>query len=151
MQSNRTSILMRQAPTGRPANESPAALVVPVLGRQDHWSILIAPGSAIAAYIDPKRPGEYVLYYEGNKIGESNLCTLVERGRQAYGRMVMNYPTAAKIRANIADFEIVGEVSFEGVQIEDAPALKAWIALDPDLDDEGNEKSRRKYGHSFSG
>ena len=83
-------------------------------------------GSAVVAV---KRPsGLVIAYFEGNIYNASNITTFDEKALLAYGRMVQNYPTTAKMAIEIEDYEVVGSIRAGKCSIQATPAYEAWVA-----------------------
>lgn len=131
MTDNNLKLNLRTVPIGRPEWGAPAALVVPLLEHQEKWGKQIKPGSALVAYMNDQKT--YTLYYEGNMFNAENIRTFSERALHAYGRMTKSYPTVAKSIADPAEFEVVGAFTPDNMELDDSPALKAWLELDSTL------------------
>lgn len=123
------------APAERPQWGEPAAVIVPKLQCQERIGATIKPGSAIVAYRLLSDLSLVQTYYEGNMLGASNLNSFEERALTAYGRMSHSYPTRASMQLSKDDFEVVGEITPEGMDIDRShPALQAWMQRDPSLE-----------------
>lgn len=122
-----------QIPTQRPQWGEPAAIVVPSIEEQARWGAVIKPGSGIVAFIDPRFAEQMMVYYEGNVFGANNMNTFEDRALNAYGRMSKRYPTTAMMLVDRSGWEVVGEISPDGMQLDETPALQAWVAQDPKL------------------
>lgn len=116
----------------RPAKGRPAKVYVPREGQESLVAQSIAPGSGIVGYpLDATHAvaGDplLMLYYEGNLFHAANMCGLVDKVRQAYGRMVQRYPTVACMAMPRALLECVGTTDGDLVQIDNSQALSRWL------------------------
>ena len=121
-------------PPQRPAWGEEAAVVVPKAERAQWVAAMIDPGSGIAGCGVPGLPDKLLVYYEGNRLGASNLNTLEERTLHAYGRMTKKYPTVAMAMMDRNDFEVIGTISPDRFEVDmKSTALQAWVNHDPKL------------------
>lgn len=116
---------------GRPAHGSNALLVVPKIDKQELWSCMVKPGSAMVAYImqsNEKESRTLITYYEGNIFNSSNLVTFHDKAICAYGRMTAKYPTVAMAADTTDSLEIVGLISPSIFELNATDAFKSWVS-----------------------
>jgi hypothetical protein len=99
----------------------------------------IGPGSGIVGYPfgTDRMPGasdSLNVYFEGNIYEAENLKKWTDKVRQAYGRMVLSYPTIAKSIVAADHFQMVGNTDGNVVTITDMPALQRWLAFSNKMD-----------------
>lgn len=104
----------------------------------DHLAF-IDPRSAIVAPVAATQSAEFMVWFEGNRLGADNLHRYVERVHCAAGRADTRYPTTAIAQAQLAQLRQVGTYDFllGRLTVADEDALKAWLdgeRLDCDLD-----------------
>lgn len=135
-------------PNTRPAWGDEAAIVVPKIEQQLRVSGSIDPASGIVAFRVHNAPHKLIVYYEGNQFHTSSMAKLEDRVMNAYGRMSKKYPTIAMSMMDASDFEVVGTVQPDRVQIDhDHPALQTWVAVAP-RPDEAADSSACTYRRS---
>lgn len=121
-------------PRIRPQWGERAAVVVPKLAHQREVAMSIEPGSGIVAFQMPGAADRFIVYYEGNLSGASNLATFEDRAMNAYGRMAKSYPTVAMSALKRDLFEVIGHIAPNEFEINrGSAALEAWTAHDPAL------------------
>lgn len=102
--------------------------------------LVIDDGSAMVTPdpLQPIRPDGhlYLVHYESNRHGASNLNRFVEKCLHAAGRAEVNYPTIAKSALLEADFHVVGKFDLPTqtiTEIIDPVALERWAGPIGDL------------------
>lgn len=129
-------------PTARPAWGDEATIVVPKIEHQQRVAGSIDPASGIVAFRVHNAADKLIVYYEGNRFNSSSMSELEDRVMNAYGRMSKTYPTIAMAMMDASDFEVVGTVEPNRVQIDhDHPAVQAWVAEAPRPDADASRRS----------
>lgn len=88
---------------------------------------------------DPLKPiacDRYMVHYESNRYGVSNMQRFVEKVFHAAARAVENYPTLASSALLKTDFKVVGKFDYttrEITEITDPDALREWVGDIGDL------------------
>lgn len=94
-------------------------------------------GSAAERIIDPgsgitgrwMSSGQWMLYFEGNRLGAENMRNLADRVLQAADRMLTKYPTTASLVVGPKEVQEVGRFNYDSglIQVQDADALAQWL------------------------
>ncbi len=131
----RTRLLGFAISPQRPKKGEKVALVVPTLAKQAVWLNHLAPGTAMTAFLAGDGPDRElaIVYYEGNINGASNIMSFEDRAIHAVGRMIERYPTVALTAAPLSELVIVGSVTYDGIEVQECPALSAWLSHAPGL------------------
>lgn len=113
---------------GTPVTRPTLTLYVPAPGSIAGKGLL--PGSAIVG--DPSRPrGDLLsIHFEGNRYGADSMSLYVNRVLHAYGRLVANYPTTAKMHAPMGELIPIGTCDTWGTYILDPVKLNQWVGVE---------------------
>lgn len=120
-------------PATRPAVGEYAPILVPRPEFEQMVAAQIDPGSGIVGFqLSAQSPEQVMVYFEGNRVGASNLMRFEERVNQAYGRMVQRYPTVAVLALPLAYFSVAGQIEGYGnVTVTDPEAVARWTSSAP--------------------
>jgi hypothetical protein len=90
----------------------------------DRGSGIVADAAAVAELVD--------VYFEGNRFGSPSMHTFEQKVFHAAGRLAQRYPTIARGRFRLADFDTVGTYQFsedwqdKQMVITNPERLRAW-------------------------
>lgn len=115
----------REVPLDRPSPGGRGAVFVPRTDAEEAVAELFKNGSGMCGF--GNRDGSVTVYFENNRFNDSALHSWQNKVFKSYDRMVKGSPTVNKVSCDASNFDQIGNIEGQEIQVNDMGLLMAWL------------------------